>query len=440
MLSYGVLLLLVPWGTLGMTLVERNVEWVEYQPRHTHLALGEQPNILVVTWSTKHKTPNPVVILTKPEGNEVQYNGTSSLFVDEGKLKASQWIHRVEVTGLLGNTTYKYIVGSNLGWSVIFYTTTIPDGNKWPLRVALYGDLGNDNAMSLPFIQRETEEGYYDGIIHVGDFAYDLQSDNAKTGDLFMEQIEPIASMVPYMTCPGNHENYYNFSNYKARFNMPRDNKNMFYSFNMARVHFISINTESYFYLQYGIKQLIYQYNWLVEDLKQASTPEARAERPWIVIFGHRPMYCSGREDEKVPGDDCLQGRTRIGMPLFRWWGMEELMYKYGVDLAFWAHEHNYERMWPVYDMKVLNGTEGPYIDPPAPVHITTGSAGCSEIHDPFNPEQPEWTAFRSLDYGYTKMFVPNDTHLNIQQVSAEKEGEIQDEFWIVKNKHGSYQ
>lgn len=30
--------------------------------------------------------------------------------------------------------------------------------------------------------------------------------ENAKVGDEFMRQIEPIASYVPYMTCPGNHE------------------------------------------------------------------------------------------------------------------------------------------------------------------------------------------------------------------------------------------
>lgn len=30
--------------------------------------------------------------------------------------------------------------------------------------------------------------------------------ENAKVGDEFMRQVEPIAAYVPYMTCPGNHE------------------------------------------------------------------------------------------------------------------------------------------------------------------------------------------------------------------------------------------
>ena len=73
-----------------------------------------------------------------------------------------------------------------------------------------------------------------------------------------------------------------------------------------------------------------------------------------------------------------------------------------GVDLTLWAHEHSYERLWPLYNMQVryfqstrsvssqftlkfthsflllqvCNGSlEEPYTNPCAPVHIITGSA-----------------------------------------------------------------
>ena len=82
--------------------------------------------------------------------------------------------------------------------------------------------MGNVNPQSVPRLQQDVQKSMYDVILHVGDFAYDFDTvsfmksltslikffykDNARFGDEFMRQIEPIAAYVPYMTCPGNHE------------------------------------------------------------------------------------------------------------------------------------------------------------------------------------------------------------------------------------------
>ena len=56
--------------------------------------------------------------------------------------------------------------------------------------------------------------------------------------------------------------------------------------------------------------------------------------------------------------------------------GIEALMHETGVDVGIWAHEHSYERTWPIYDLQVLNGSDSePYTDPKGIVHIITGSA-----------------------------------------------------------------
>ena len=49
-----------------------------------------------------------------------------------------------------------------------------------------------------------------------------------------------LVPIILVVNISGNHENKYNFSNYKARFNMPRDGGNMFYSFDLGPVHFVS--------------------------------------------------------------------------------------------------------------------------------------------------------------------------------------------------------
>ena len=40
---------------------------------------------------------------------------------------------------------------------------------------------------------------------------------------------------------------------------------------------------------------------------------------------------------------------------------------------------------------------------------------------DPFNATVPVWSAFRSSDYGYTRITFHNGSHVHLQQVSDDK-------------------
>lgn len=407
-------------------------------PEQIHLSLDENLNI-VVTWNTKAEAQQSLIQYGK---TETQLNGTAkgvqTKFVDPSSKVYTQYIHKVTVTGLAPKTKYFYRCGDGKNWSKVYYFNTLPKDNDWSARFATYGDFGYYNAQSLPRLIKESQDGHFDAILHIGDLGYDLIDNNSTRGDEYMRLIEPMAAIVPYMTCPGNHENHYNFSNYVARFSMPNQ-KSMFYSMNIGPVHFVSINTEYYYYVQYGIDQIMNQYHWLKADLENANKPENRAKQPWIITMGHRPMYCSNNDF-----DDCTfyhRDMVRVGIPVLHWYGLEKIMYDNGVDLELWAHEHSYERLWPVYDLKVYNGSYNePYRNPGAPVHVVTGSAGCQEKHDPFDPENfPPWTAFRSIDYGYSRMTVHNATHLTFEQVSDDKGGQVIDSFTIIKNSHSGY-
>ena len=92
-----------------------------------------------------------------------------------------------------------------------------------------------------------------------------------------MNKIQPISSVVPYMTCPGNHEADDNFLHYKQRYNMPGlqsksgANNNFYYSFDVGNIHYVAISSELYYYSSYfNNDDLIKQYNWLINDLKKA--------------------------------------------------------------------------------------------------------------------------------------------------------------------------
>ncbi|KAH9644720.1 hypothetical protein HF086_003825 [Spodoptera exigua] len=145
--------------------------------------------------------------------------------------------------------------------------------------------------------------------------------------------------------------------------------------------------------------------------------------------MGHRPMYCKH-------GEECRLHLPNRDSKL----GLEPLLMEFGVDLVIWAHEHSYERTWPLYDNKVYNGSyDKPYVNPGAPVHIITGSAGCQEATDPFRPDPAPWSAFRSSDYGYTRFVAHNKTHIYMEQVDVDLKGKVIDSFWLVKNQHKKF-
>lgn len=105
-----------------------------------------------------------------------------------------------------------YRVGSaESSWSKVFHFKTLPLGNSWSPRLAIYGDLGFQNEESLPFLSKDIEKDLYDVIFHIGDFAYDLNERSGEQGNDFMRSIEKVAAKVPYMTVPGNHEHHANF-------------------------------------------------------------------------------------------------------------------------------------------------------------------------------------------------------------------------------------
>ena len=222
---------------------------------------------------------------------------------------------------------------------------------------------------------------------------------DGEVGHDFMRTIEPIASKVPYMTCPGNHEKRDNYCHYDTLFSMLGDTanpkrkaslnsrvNNHYYSMNIGPAHVIMFSTEFYFYPE-NWEYIQRQYKWLENDLKQAN--KNRKKRPFIIVMGHRSLYCL-RYEGFCDTNHLERYKLRVGVhwgeesfnpyldthsekPVY---GLEELFYKYGVDLLFFGHEHNYLRTAPMYNFTAYDlGEKHYYKNPQAPIHITTGSA-----------------------------------------------------------------
>lgn len=343
-------------------------------------------------------------------------------------------IYHAEMNNLKPGCEYFYMVGSVAnGWSdkIAFRTYTSDIGKTAKFSAAIYGDFGLENSVSLPLLKSFKSAEKYDMILHVGDIAYNLPDNDGKVGDDFMNLIQPLSSGTPYMLCPGNHECADKFLQYRTRYNMPwrqsGSKSNLYYSFDVGDIHFISISTELYFYDSYYTnKDLEAQYNWLVDDLKRSQNAS------WRVMFGHRPMYCSiiinAGQGWCTTGTETLRdgytynGGERVG-------GLEHLLVDYNVDMFFAGHMHNYERLWPTYREQVI---QKDYNKPWGPTHIITGNAGCKEHLDNYDVEKYPWSAKTSSIYGFGILDIYNRSLGIWRQFNADN-GDIVDEIIIKK-------
>ncbi|VDL19869.1 unnamed protein product [Hymenolepis diminuta] len=321
-----------------------------------------------------------------------------------------------------------YKVGNNAtnddsNWSSPYTFRTLPAGTNWPVTCVMLGDLGADDGFSIPHLEEEAKAGIYHVIFHNGDFAYDFDKENGRLGDRFMRLMQETIARVPYMTAVGNHESAYNFSHYKNRFNMPDNNDNMFYSINIGPIHWIAYVSDYYYFLQFGTEQIYRQYAWLEKDLMEANKPENRAKHPWIVAFSHRPMYCSNDDTEhcRNPNNRIREGiKITDGKSKYFILGLEDLFYRESVDIVFGAHEHSYERCFPVYKQKKCpTRDKDPYYNPTGPIHIVAGAAGNNEGQTGFVKNPPAYSAFRSDDYGYTRIVAVNGSYMYMEEISV---------------------
>lgn len=208
---------------------------------------------------------------------------------------------------------------------------------------------------------------------------------------------------------------------------------NLYSSLDIGPVHLISLDTEMYFYQDpshYNISNVGQQWNWLIADLERAT--KNRDAVPWIVAFGHRPLYSSF---DFVQND----ANTLVyGIPVWYdnftnyMYGLESVFSQYKVDLYLCGHVHAYERSYPVSGGLIAPTISHSYVNPKSTVYIISGAAGAVEGLDPF-PKKKDWSAFGGSVYGYGRLNIMNSTHLHWQQIVA-KSGALFDEVWIQKD------
>ena len=83
--------------------------------------------------------------------------------------------------GLQPGADYWYYVETSGNASDLFHFASMPAGLDWSPKLLVYGDMGKEGgSQSLPALYKEAASGDYNAILHVGDFAYDLDSDGGE--------------------------------------------------------------------------------------------------------------------------------------------------------------------------------------------------------------------------------------------------------------------
>ena len=117
-----------------------------------------------------------------------------------------------------------------------------------------------------------------------------------------------------------------------------------------------------------------------------------------------------------------VTGDYRVSLGMQR--AFEDLLYKYRVDMAFWAHYHSYERTCPLYRQKCVDD---------GIVHIVVGTAG--KDLDGASYLKKDWSLYHEVDYGYGRVTVANSTSLLYEWI-RNKDDVIRDHVWLRKKAH----
>lgn len=420
-------------------------------PKHGHIALTSQVDEMAVMFNSASSRKPKVQYGLSEDKLTDETTGTSMTYkasdmcnspaniVSQVWFRDPGYMHKVILKKLQLGTRYYYRFGNNDdGWSDVYSFKSRPDPSVKSAKFLAYADMGVDSAPAATSTAvrsfQEVTKGFDDFLLHAGDISY--ARGHAHVWDEFFHVIEPYATRVPYMVSIGNHEYDYvsggehdpsgatgsdgrmdfhpPWANYGSdssgecsvpmfhRWHTPENGHGLYwYSFDYGGVHVIQMSSE------HDWRRGSRQYKWIESDLQGVD----RNKTPWIVLTAHRMMYTTQL------GED-----ADLTVSLHFREEMEDLLWKYKVNLMLVGHQHSYER-----SCAVKNGKCTP--DGVGPVHIIVGSAGAGLETQGFSSDIGEWSVSHVNDWGYLRI-ASTESEMHIQFV-LNRNGAVYDQVTL---------
>lgn len=344
-------------------------------------------------------------------------------------------IHDVELTDLDPDTKYYFKCGDGLlTWSDECSFHTAPEGFSGSFSFTVGGDDGiSPNAAAVAEILAEEDARFH---LHTGDLScadgvqilWDTWFLNSELymrsrqiypsiGNHEVEDIDAVRDAPLNLFERGFTDDFgFGRSTYLGRFALPGNEQ--WHSVDYGPIHLVSLDSDEDYY------EGSEQYQWLEEDLAEASQDPATS---WIICLFHKPPYSAS------PVHGSSMGIRASFCPLFD---------RYGVDLAFNGHDHNYERSFPMYAEEVTTDEMYYYENPGGTIYIVTGGGG----RWLYESGTDYWTLMSVSKHHYINCNLVAEDELLVEVVSAHYcpvealltgasgRGELLDEFRIVKS------
>jgi len=194
-------------------------------------------------------------------------------------------------------------------------------------------------------------------VIALGDLSYE------RSPNCWLDTISPIDSSGKVKIAFGDHDmsnELFKYNTYLRHFNLTKP----YYAFNYKNVHFLAMATAKNSLIPYD--RTSQQYQFVKNDLKLAYDNKSI---DWIIVYSFKPLYSSNTTH---PGGEELRNSYH---PLFE---------KYGVDIVLQAHNHNYQRTYPITFNETTPSSpivldkdkQNLYDNPRGPIFVTAGTAG----------------------------------------------------------------
>jgi hypothetical protein len=274
--------------------------------------------------------------------------------------------------------------------------------NLQDFNVASVGDMGCASSSSKIFniMNKKTPNIF----LILGDLSYQ------KSPDCWIKIISPVESRLKIVFGEHDHNPSTLLNQYKNHFNLSQE----YYSLNYQNVHFVALATEIPFDINSS------QYAFVKNDLEVASkNPEIK----WIVVFSYRPQYSS---PTKHTGNVDLRD---IYHPLFQ---------KYHVDIVLQAHNHNYQRTYPInYNQKtpsnpeITNNDPKYYEDSNGQIYITVGTGGAKLYSF---TGKASFVAAQYEGFGFLDIFITNNGR-NMTGTFYNSDNLVKDSFTLLKSR-----